>query len=95
MELKTETVYVRVLPGEEWLGEYAPLSCYVIEKADGSKLYVIADNNDVDEDSEYEYWEPGSILIAYEIPHPNNPEITILHAVSLWTPPIIPISYTN
>ena len=95
-ELEKTQVYVRVLPGGEWLGEYAPIECFVLEKSDGNKLYVITDNNDnVDEDSEYEFWDSGTILIAYEIPHPEYPDEKILHAVSEWKPPIIPLTYTN
>jgi len=52
-------IFVRVLSEEMWFGVWAPLEA--IPHPENETIFIIAEN-DLTEDDEYEFFEPGSLV---------------------------------
>ena len=59
------TIYVRALTNDEWLGAWAPV-CARLEwlHSDAQHALFTLLDNDLTEDDEYAFWQPGTLLLA-------------------------------
>ena len=53
----TSRIFVRVLSEGAWFGAWAPIEA--IPKSGNMPVFILADNN-LSEDDEYEFFEPGT-----------------------------------
>ena len=59
------TIYVKALTETEWLGAWAPVQAELLwhDPETATALFRLVDN-DLEEDDEYEYYLPGTLVLA-------------------------------
>ena len=68
MNMDQTTIYVRALSSGEWYGGWAPLQAACLGTLHVPNaictIFEILRNEDIDEDDEYEYWRPYTIVLC-------------------------------